>query len=113
MQYDTIDKEKEILITLPSLFNNEGYIERISENIKEQMLKEMTNDPDKVYWVKEGDIDPFVEIDPNQAFYINDMGQLIISFDKYEVAPGYMGIVEFVVPTEVIEDLLVSQEYIK
>ncbi|MBM7614475.1 DUF3298 and DUF4163 domain-containing protein [Alkaliphilus hydrothermalis] len=113
MQYDTIDKKNEILVTLPSLFINESYQERISENIKEQMLKEMSNDSDKVYWVKEGDIEPFVSIKLNQDFYINDIGQLVISFDKYVVAPGYMGVVEFVIPTEVIEDLLVSSEYIR
>lgn len=32
---------------------------------------------------------------------------------KYEVAPGYMGVVEFQIPTEVIKDALVSHEYIK
>ncbi|MDU5177028.1 RsiV family protein, partial [Clostridium sp.] len=40
-------------------------------------------------------------------------GKLVISFDKYEVAPGYMGVVEFVIPTEILSDSLVSNEYIK
>jgi len=30
---------------------------------------------------------------------------LVISFDKYEVGPGYMGIQEFEIPTEVIADI--------
>jgi len=38
---------------------------------------------------------------------------LVISFDKYEVGPGYMGIQEFEIPTEVIADILVSNEYIR
>ena len=29
----------------------------------------------------------------------------MISFDKYEVGPGCMGVVEFVIPTEAIADL--------
>jgi len=39
---------------------------------------------------------------------INKKHQFVISFDEYEVASGYMGIVEFFLPTEVIKDLLVS-----
>ena len=33
-------------------------------------------------------------------------------FDEYEVAPGSMGVVEFEIPTEVLADILVSNEYI-
>ncbi|MFU1793173.1 hypothetical protein ACM1RC_04840 [Paenibacillus azoreducens] len=34
-------------------------------------------------------------------------------FDEYEVSPGYMGVVEFIIPTPVITDALVSNAYIK
>lgn len=117
MKYDTIDKQKEILITLPSLFKDESYIKVISENIKEQMREEMKADPDKVFWVTGAGEEPvfetFEQIDREQNFYINNHGKLVISFDKYEVAPGYMGVAEFVIPTEVISKNLVSNEYIK
>lgn len=114
-KYDTIDKEKEILITLPSLFKDERYIDRISEEIKRQMIQQHKNDPEKTYWLKEagGDMNLFNKIAKNQNFYINNNNQLVICFDKYEVAPGYMGCVEFIIPTSVISDLLVSNEYIK
>lgn len=36
----------------------------------------------------------------------------MISFDKYEVAPGYMGVVEFEIPTDVLQEDLVSMKYI-
>ncbi|MFB8736384.1 hypothetical protein ACEQPO_30285 [Bacillus sp. SL00103] len=36
MTYDTIDKKNHVLITLPSLFKDDRYIDVISENIKEQ-----------------------------------------------------------------------------
>nr|WP_272880353.1 hypothetical protein [Paenibacillus azoreducens] len=36
-----------------------------------------------------------------------------MSFDKYEVAPGYMSVLEFIIPTHVIADSLVSHVYIK
>ena len=116
-EYDTIDKKNEILITLPSLFKDNKYIEIISENIKEQMREEMNSDSKKVYWIVDengnGNMDIFKEIDENQNFYINDKSELVISFNKYEVAPGYMGIVEFIIPTDILSNILVSNEYIK
>lgn len=117
-KYDTVDKKNQLLITLPSLFKDDSYISRISENIKEQMRQQMKKDPDKFYWVegtgsKDPAIDYFKTISKDQAFYINNEGKLVISFDKYEVAPGYMGVLEFIIPTNTIADLLVSNEYIK
>ncbi|HWQ75019.1 MAG TPA: DUF3298 domain-containing protein [Syntrophomonas sp.] len=118
MKYDTIDKQKEILITLPSLFKDDRYIDVISANIQQQMRAQMKADENKVYWVKVGEaneptIDYFDTIAPDQNFYINSHGKLVISFDKYEVAPGYMGVTEFEIPTEIIDEILVSNEYIK
>ncbi|MDF2950278.1 MAG: protein of unknown function DUF3298-containing protein, partial [Sedimentibacter sp.] len=49
----------------------------------------------------------------NQSFYINSENKLIISFDKYEVAPGYMGVLEFEIPSDILGDILISDEYIK
>ena len=118
MQYDTIDKQNEILITLPMLFKDDNYIKTISKNIIEQMRKQAASDSDKVYWIKGGGlldeevIDEFTTIKAEQQFYISDKGKLVISFDKYEVAPGYMGIVEFEIPTEILKNDLVSSEYI-
>jgi hypothetical protein len=112
-KYDTVDKENEILIILPSLFKNDSYIDIVSENIKEQMRLQMKEDKQKFYWVEKGDIAPFKKIEADQNFYISSSNKLVISFDKYVVAPGYMGIVEFEIPTEVLLDELVSNEYIK
>lgn len=117
MKYDTIDKQSEILITLPSLFKNDSYVNIISENIKKQMIEQNKADENKFYWVegieKNINMDLFEKISKDQNFYINSEGKLVISFDKYEVAPGYMGVVEFVIPTEILSDSLVSNEYIK
>lgn len=113
-KYDTVDKKNQLLITLPSLFKNDSYISLISENIQEQMRQQMRSDRDKTYWVDgKVDFESFKSIAKDQSFYINNEGKLVISFNKYEVAPGYMGVVEFVIPTDVIADALVSNEYIK
>ena len=114
IKYDTIDKQNKILITLPSLFKDEAYIDIISENIKAQM-KEQMKDENNVYWLEDemmGD-ENFSKIDKNQSFYITKDNQLVIAFDKYEVAPGYMGNPEFIIPSELLKDALVSEEYIK
>ncbi|MBU8880201.1 anti-sigma-V factor rsiV [Bacillus sp. FJAT-29790] len=120
MKYDTIDKKNQILLSLPMLFKDERYVPIISQNIKEQMREQMKDtDSGKVYWVTEAGlededlVETFEAIKKDQNFYINNNGKLVISFNKYEVAPGYMGVVEFVIPTKVISDDLVSHEYIK
>jgi hypothetical protein len=116
-KYDTIDKKNQVLLTLPILFKNQNYIETISENIKDQMKQQMKEDNSKVYWILDAGvknpIDPFEKITPHQNFYINQDNKLVISFDKYEVAPGYMGVVEFIIPSEVLSDDLLGNEYIK
>ena len=115
MKYDTIDKEKEILIPLLSLFRDDSYVDVISENIKEQMSAQIQADESKTYWVEgvDSDFEPFREISAEQNFYITAEGKLVISFDKYEVAPGYMGIVNFEIPTDILSEILVSSEYIR
>lgn len=120
MQYDTIDKQKEIILTLPSLFKDERYISVISDYLIGKMQEEMlATNQEKIYWVKGGGmpdeelIDAFTSIRPDQNFYITEDHKLVIVFDKYEVAPGYMGVVEFEIPTELIKDIRMSDEYLK
>jgi len=117
MKYDTIDKKNEILITLPSLFKDDKYIDIISENIIKQMREQYKADNNKYYWVagieNEMTTELFEKISKEQSFYINTEDKLVISFDKYEVAPGYMGVVEFIIPTEILSDSIVSNEFIK
>ncbi|MGG3797544.1 DUF3298 domain-containing protein [Metabacillus fastidiosus] len=118
VQYDTVDKKNEVLITLPSLFKNNDYVKVISENIQEQMRNQMKKDQNKIYWVEGTELEiiadeAFKTISKDQNFYINKNGKLVISFNEYDVAPGYMGVVEFEIPTRVMEDQLVSNEYIK
>jgi hypothetical protein len=116
-KYDTIDKKNQVLLTLPIIFKSQNYIETISENIKDQMKQQMKEDKSKVYWIRDAGvdnpIDPFEKITSDQNFYINEDNKLVISFDKYGVAPGYMGVVEFIIPTEVLSNDLFGNEYIK
>ena len=110
--YDTVDKIEGIMVTLPSLFIDVSYIERISTFLIAHMQADMIANPDNVYWVTEEDFDSFKTISAEQNFYLTENGKLVISFDKYTVAPGYMGVLEFEIPTEIISDLLVSDRYV-
>lgn len=111
--YDTIDKIDNVLITLPSLFKDEQYISAISAYIETEIERQMKADEDIVYFTEEDFGEGFMTIEADQQFYITDEGKLVISFDKYEIAPGYMGMITFEIPTEVVTDLLVSDVYIK
>lgn len=43
-------------------------------------------------------------IDPDQNFYFDAQGNLVLVFGKYDVAPGYMGTPEFTIPRDMWED---------
>lgn len=103
--YYHIDKTTGEIASLKNLFQEGAdYITPISENIKEQMRKEMQADESKIYWIDSEDeiVEQFEAIKEEQNFYLNEDGQIVICFDEYEVAPGYMGLVEFVVDEEAV-----------
>lgn len=103
----TIDKNKQIVLTLPMLFEGENYIEEISNDIKAQMIENMKKDSNLIYFLESDEneevIDSFDKIKENQDFYINNDGNLVICFDEYEVAPGYMGTLEFIISDKIFK----------
>lgn len=124
IKYDTVDKVNHVLITLQSLFKDDSYVDAISNNIIEQMKEQMKDkDSGKIYFIKEAsEVNPYLSLDdselfkqikPDQNFYINSDGKLVISFDSAEVAPAFMGTPEFVIPTAAISGILVGSDYIK
>ncbi|MDW0110605.1 RsiV family protein [Sporosarcina aquimarina] len=113
MQYDTIDKQNNILITLPSLFKDESYIAVINSYIKDEMERQMARDGNTAYFSTEEEGLEFSSIQADQNFYITEDHKLVISFDKYEIAPGYMGVVTFEIPSDILSDALVGDAYIR
>lgn len=104
-----IDKQTGEMIDLGGLFKEGAdYVTAVSENIKEQMKEQMAADESLVYWVDNEDMAEwnFESIKEDNTFYVNENGKLTIVFDEYEVAPGYMGSVEFEIPTEIVQDLV-------
>ena len=113
MHYDTLDKQNNVLITLPSLFKDDSYVEVISSYIKEQMKQQMLEDENKTYFTSEEEGFEFQAIQADQDFYITEDHKLVISFDKYEIAAGYMGVVTFEIPSDILNDVLVGNTYIR
>ncbi len=99
-----IDKKTGKEISLKDLLADKpGYQEAITESIKTQMKDQMSKDDSLTYFVKEKDGDGFDRITGEENFYFNKNGELVIVFDEYEVAPGYMGSVEFTIPKSTVE----------
>ena len=94
----TIDKTTGKRAELSEFFG-EDYVKTVSEEVKAQMRSRMEEDENVFYWIDYEDVPEwnFESIAEDQDFYVNKDGNVVICFDEYEVAPGYMGCVEFVV----------------
>lgn len=109
-EYDyfyTIDLTTGERLQLADIFVEKAdYITLISENIKEQMKDRMAKDEDVVYWL-EDEIEEinFKAITEETSFYINENNNVVISFSEGEVAPMYMGVVEFEIPADVLKEI--------
>lgn len=105
--YYTIDLRTGERLKLKDLFiENADYITPISNNIKEQMREQMSADENVYYWVDDEIEDwNFKTITEETSFYINENNNLVIGFNEGDVAPMYMGTVEFEIPSNVIRDI--------
>lgn len=110
-KYYHINKETGNEAALKDLFKPDAdYAAVISENIKAQMRAQMKKDENIQFFLdsKEGlDESDFKEIRADQNFYFDASGQLVLVFDEYEVAPGYMGIQQFTIPNDAISSIRV------
>ncbi len=101
-KYYTIDKKTDKLITLSDLFEKDfDYKTYIYNEIVKQMKENMKADDSITYFLPENfPSDPFAftKITGDENFYVNDRGNIVICFNKYDVAPGYMGLVSFEIP---------------
>lgn len=104
-KFYTVDRITGRQMELKDLFEDGAdYVSVISENILEQMKTQMEEDENLIYFLDSPVAsDNFTQIKEDQNFYINAGNHLVIAFDEYEVAPGYMGTVEFEIPDEVLE----------
>lgn len=105
--YYTIDLNTGERLQLKDLFyEGTDYITLISESIKTQMQEQMDADESIYYWLND-EIEEwnFHTITEETSFYLNEKDQVVIGFDEGEVAPMYMGTVEFEIPKEVLSEI--------
>lgn len=95
-----IDKTTGQVMNLGDLFREDAdYVAALSGEVRRQL--ETRTEENGTYFPEE-----FAAIDPEQNFYWNESGDLVLVFDEYSVAPGSMGMPEFVIPAAVYETLL-------
>lgn len=107
VHYYNLDKSTGQYVQLADLFpQGADYITAISENIKTQMIQRMAEDENQMYFINsEMPEEDFKQIAADQSFYYNQDGKLVIAFNEYDVAPGYMGSQQFVIDDSVVETL--------
>lgn len=105
--YYTIDLTTGERLELKDIFKEKSdYTTRISNDIKRQMREQMEADENNMYWL-DSEIDGwnFKTITEETSFYINEKDNIVICFNEGDVAPMYMGTVEFEIPSEVVSDI--------
>ena len=103
----TIDLNTGERLQLKDIFKEGAdYITPISDNIKQQMQERMGADENVYYWLND-EIEEwnFQAITDETSFYLNEKGNVVIGFNEGDVAPMYMGTVEFEIPAEVLEGI--------
>lgn len=90
-KYYNIDLNTRKIVSLKDLLG-EHYIETANESIRTQM-KAKSQELGISFWSPEEG--GFTGITDDAGFYINSAGNPVIVFEKYEIAPGSAGAVEF------------------
>ena len=103
----TIDLTSGKKLELKDIFvDGVDYITPISENIKEQMRSQMEKDENISFWLDDEMSDlNFNEINEETNFYINQNNNVVICFNEGDVAPMYIGSIEFEISAEVLNEI--------
>lgn len=108
--YYNIDLNNNKLLKLGDLFiENSDYKTIINGEINKEIEKQILEEA-KSYFKED---DQFVTIEANHDFYIDKKGDLVITFQPYEITPWYMGHPEFKIPKGKITHILKDVEDVK
>ena len=109
-RYYHIDRTNGRYVTFSDLFTREKYA-ALEAIILDQMKERMEEDEKKVYWIDDvTQKDNFAALHDDQNFYFKENENLVIVYDQYEVAPGYMGSSEFEITPEQYKPYLSGYE---
>lgn len=99
-----VDKGSGAIVSLSNLFSaNSDYASALSAYIKEQMYAEMEANQEKSYFTDSEEITrEYLAKNPSDvSFYVDKSGRLVLVFSEGDVAPMYMGVVSFTIPSSV------------
>lgn len=99
-----VDKGSGSIISLSNLFStNSDYASALSAYIKERMYAEMESNKDTSYFTDSEEITrEYLAKNPSDvSFYVDKSGRLVLVFSEGDVAPMYMGVVSFTIPSSV------------
>lgn len=97
--YYNLDLDSGMEIKLSDLLG-EDWIALCNKEIDKQISERIASDPGlSFYGYGDNDLtgEKFSTIDETTDYYINADGNVVIVFPEYSIAPGYMGIQEFVI----------------
>ena len=93
-KFYNINKLTGEVITLKDKFmNDDNYLETISKYIEKEMERQNSESEHLLYFATFDEV--YEIVSEKQSFYINEDGNVVIVFDKYEVGPGSTGCPEF------------------
>lgn len=95
--YYNLDLQTNKQLTLQDLLGD-NYIQIANDSICQQMKARMEANPDLTYFDQASG--GFTSIDDATKFYINQAGNPVIVFDRYAIAPGFMGQQQFEIEKE-------------
>ena len=94
--YYHIDRTSGQYITLGDLVTPAAF-PAFEALVRQQMVQQMANDPNVSYW----DDDPqAAALSAQHNFYLTETGDLVLVYDQFTVAPGYMGCPSFTIPAQ-------------
>jgi len=95
--YYTVDLKQGRLLARQDLFAKDAdYAARLTDLVRADL-----NDQEIPYFPED-----FTGVSPDQSFFVDADGRLVICFEKYSIAPGYVGEIRSIIPTDEIADLL-------
>lgn len=93
----TVDKKTGEAVSLKDYLGSQEKMDAVTAEIKKQMAEQTAKDENNIYFA-EGEEGGFTALKGEESFYPDEKGDIVVVFDEYEVAPGYMGVVRFTIP---------------
>ena len=105
-KYYHINKETGEYVSFTDLFDASNYA-ALEEYIVSDMKAQMEADENLAYFFDDPVIgEDIVYVTDDQNFYFDESNNLVMVYNEYTVAPGYMGMPEIIIPVDVYEPLM-------